>query len=348
MELGLYSFGDLPVGIHGPEAARQRLREILAAAKLADEAGLSVFGVGEHHRPDYAVSAPEVVLGAIAGITRSIRLTTAVTILSSDDPVRVFEDYATLDLLSNGRAELMVGRGAFIESFPLFGYDLGDYEALYTEKLDLLLELARKDVVTWQGRLRPALHQAPVMPRPLSSDGAFWIAAGGTPQSAVRAGRAGLPLNLAKIGGEAEQFVSFFQLYRDSARKAGHDPANLAAAVSGHLHVQADSQKARDDFYPHYASYIGHNLPRGSNGWKVTRADYDRIAGPSGALFVGSPQEIVDKISREHELFGHRRFMAQIDIGGLPYPKVAQAIELLAAQVLPQIRALGQQPALRA
>ncbi|NPD14974.1 LLM class flavin-dependent oxidoreductase [Xinfangfangia sp. D13-10-4-6] len=344
MELGLYTFGDLPVGTIGPEAAHRRIQDIIAAAKLADEAGLSVFGVGEHHRPDYAVSAPEVMLGAIAAATGAIRLTTAVTILSSADPVRVFEQLATLDLVSNGRAEITVGRGAFIESFSLFGYALEDYDALYIEKLDLFLKLAAEERVTWQGHFRAPLQDAPVAPRPLSTDGRIWIGAGGTPESAVRAGKAGLPLNLANIGGDPARFKPFIDLYRRTGHAAGHDPSGLKVAISSHLHVQKDAQAARDAFYPHYARYIGHNLPNGENGWKVSRADYDQMLSLRGPLFVGSPQQIVDKILYERELFGHDRFMAQIDIGGLPFGKVANAIELLATDVLPHVRRAGPAP----
>ena len=338
MELGLYTFGDLPVGTTGGEAARRRMAEVIEAAKLADGAGLSVFGVGEHHRSDYAISSPAVVLGAVAAVTRRIRLTTAVTILSSADPVRVFEDFATVDLLSAGRAELTVGRGAFVESFPLFGHDLDDYDALYDEKLDLLLRLVADERVTWQGRFRPALRDAEVAPRPIGTEPPIWIGAGGTPASAVRAGRAGLPLNLANIGGEPARFVPFVDLYRRSFLPAGHGPASPRVGISGHLHVGRVSQRARDEFYPHYARYMAHNLPNRDRGWQVSRADYEALAGPRGALFVGSPQQIVDKILYEHELFGHDRFMAQVDIGGLPFAKVADAIELLAADVLPVVR----------
>lgn len=339
MELGLYTFGDLPVGTSGPEASRRRLKEIIAAAKLADEAGLSVFGVGEHHRLDYAVSAPEVVLGALAEATRSIKLTTAVTILSSADPVRIFEQFATTDLLSDGRAEITVGRGAFIESFPLFGYALEDYDRLYIEKLDLFLKLAAQERITWRGAFRAPLDDAVVAPRPFALDGRIWIGAGGTPESAVRAGKAGLPLNLANIGGEPARFKPFINLYRQAGLDAGHDASRLKVAISSHLHVQKDAQKARDEFYPHYARYIGHNLPAGNDGWKVSRSDYERLLSPRGPLFVGSPQQIVDKILYEKELFNHDRFMAQIDIGGLPFAKVADCIELLGAQVLPALRA---------
>ena len=339
MELGLYTFGDLPVGVTGADASRKRLADVIAAAKLADDAGLSVFGVGEHHRSDYAISAPAVVLGAIAVATKNIRLTTAVTILSSSDPVRIFQEFSTVDLLSGGRAELTVGRGAFVESFPLFGYDLEDYDALYIEKLGLLQQLLRSERITWEGRFRPALHDAEIAPRPLlSSKSPFWVGAGGTPASAVRAGKSGMPLNLANIGGEPARFKPFIDLYRRSGIEAGYDVSELRVGISSHLHVQKDSQAALDDFYPHYTRYIGHNLPNRDLGTRISRGDYELLAGPRGALFVGSPQQIVDKILYEHEMFGHQRFMAQIDIGGLPFAKVAAAIELLASDVLPVIR----------
>jgi len=343
MEIGIYTFGDLPAGARGPQATQQRLKEIVAAAKLADEAGLHVFGVGEHHRSDYAVSAHTVVLGAIAAVTRNIRLTSAVTILSSADPVRVFEDFATLDLLSEGRAELMAGRGAFVESFPLFGFELQDYEALYNEKLELLLKLRTQERITWEGRFRPSLDGVEVAPRPASKLLPIWIGAGGTPQSAVRAGQAGLPLNLANIGGEPARFKPFIDLYRKTGLAAGHAAEDLKVAISGHLHVQKNSQQARDEFFPHYTHYMRHNLPQRDVGWAITQSDYAQLASPRGSLFVGSPQEIADKILYEHELFGHQRFLAQIDIGGMPSSKVAQVIELLAGDVLPMVRrALGK------
>ena len=343
MEIGVYTFGDLPSGQRGPQAAQQRLKEIVAAARLADEAGLSVFGVGEHHRSDYAVSAHTVVLGAIAAVTQHIRLSSAVTILSSADPVRVFEDFATLDLLSGGRAELMAGRGAFVESFPLFGFELADYDSLYNEKLDLLLQIRQQERVTWRGRHRAAMRDAEVAPRPTPGGLPIWIGAGGTPQSAVRAGQAGLPLNLANISREPAHFKPFIDLYRDTGLEAGHAREDLKVAISGHLHLQPDSQQARSDFFPHYTRYLRHNLPQRDIGWQVTQPDYERLASPHGSLFVGSPAEITDKILYEHELFGHQRFLAQIDIGGMPYDKVAQGIELLATRVLPMVnKALGQ------
>lgn len=340
MEIGLYTFADLPPGARGGEAARRRLDEVIRAAELADEAGLDVFGVGEHHRSDYAASAPAVVLAAIAARTKRIRLTSAVTILGSADPVRVFEDFATLDLLSGGRAEIMAGRGAFVESFPLFGLDLEDYETLFEENLELLLAIGRSERVDWRGGHRPALRAAEVMPRPVG-DLPVWIAAGGTPQSAVRAASFGLPLNLAIIGGDPAHFRPFVDLYRRSATAAGHG-AQARVAISSHGAIGRDGRALREAYHPHYAAYLRHNLPNRDRGWQVGRADFERLAGPQGCLFAGSPAEIVDKILAEHELFHHDRFLLQADVGGQPFAMVAETIERLAVDVVPEVRrALG-------
>lgn len=344
MEFGVYTFGDLAVGQAGRISTQQRLHEIVAAARLADEVGLHVFGVGEHHRFDYAVSAPLVVMAHLAAVTRQIRLTTAVTVLSSSDPVREYEAFATVDQLSGGRAELLAGRGAFIESFPLFGYELDDYEALYDEKLALLLKIIKDgdQPVDWQGRMRPALHQAEIMPRHLTPQ-PVWIAAGGTPASALRAAKHGLGLNLAIIGGRPAQFAPFVQSYYRAGEHYGIEPEQLRVAVSGHFHVAETSQQAMNDFYPHYAHYIAHNLPSGRGGRAPDRQDFLNVTSPQGAVYAGSVAQVVDKILAQHELFGHQRFMAQLDIGGLPYAKVARCIELLAGEVMPAVnKALGQ------
>lgn len=341
MELGCYSFGDLAPGARGPQAMRQRLAEVVALAERADRGGLDVFGLGEHHRPDYALSAPEVALGAIAARTRDIKLTTAVTILSSADPVRLFQAFATLDLMSGGRAELMVGRGAFVESFPLFGCALNDYDALFDEKLALLLRIAADEPVDWRGKFRPPLIQARIEPRPLSSAGKLWIGAGGTPQSAIRAGSLGLPLNLALIGGAPARFARFIDLYREAGAAAGHPPEALRVAVSGHLHVATESQAARERYFPFYARYLAHSLPQ--EGWPISRGDFEALAAPEGALFVGSPQEIIDKLGRYRELFAMDRFLAHIDIGGQPHDMAAEAIDLMANEIAPALRPEKQQ-----
>ncbi len=340
MQFGLYTFGELtPHGTDGRRvSAEQRLQEILAAAKLADQAGLDVFAVGEHHRLDFAIAATPVVLAAIAQVTSTVRLASAVTILSTADPVKVFEDFATVDLLSGGRAEVIAGRGVFTELFPLFGYDVADQDQLFAEKIDLLLRLNAAERVTWQGRFRPPLHDAPIPPRPLQRDLPIWVGTGGTAGSVVRAGTLGLPLALANIGVPPAQFAPLIDLYRRTGTQAGHRGADLKVAVASHLHVQKNSQDAMDTFYPYYAGYFRHHPPDPSRAREISRSVYEQLAGPEGALFVGSPQQIVDKILYEYRLFGHQRFMAQIDIGGLPYAKVAQVIELLATQVTPVLR----------
>jgi probable LLM family oxidoreductase len=340
MEIGLYTFGELtPHWTDGRRiGAEQRLREVLAAAKLADAAGLDVFALGEHHRLDFAIAATPVVLAAIAQVTARVRLASAVTILPTADPVRVFEDFATLDLLSGGRAEVIAGRGVFTESFPLFGYDLADQDALFAEKLDLLLRLNAAERVTWQGRFRPALHDAPIPPRPAQGRLPIWVGTGGTPGSVVRAGALGLPLALANIGLPPAQLAPMVELYRRAGSEAGHGAADLKVAVAGHLHVQKNSQDAMRTFYPHYAGYFRNHAPDQYRAREISPDAYQQLASPEGALFVGSPQQIVDKILHGHGLFRHQRFLAQIDIGGLPYAKVAEVIELFATQVAPAVQ----------
>ena len=340
MEIGLYTFGELtPHGADGKRiSAEQRLKEILAAARLADQAGLAIFALGEHHRLDFSIAATPVVLAAIAQVTQRVKLASAVTILSTADPVKVFEDFATVDLLSGGRAEVIAGRGVFTESFPLFGYDLADQDQLFAEKLDLLLQLNAAERVTWQGRFRSALKDAPIPPRPLQDRLPIWVGTGGTPGSAVRAGALGLPLALANIGLPPAQLAPHVELYRRTGTQAGHRAADLKVAVASHLHVQKNSQDAMRTFYPHYAGYFRNHTPDRYRAREISLSDYEKLASPEGALFVGSPQQIIDKILYEHRLFGHRRFIAQIDIGGLPYAKVADVIELLSTEVAPVIR----------
>jgi probable LLM family oxidoreductase len=340
MEFGLYTFGErTPQQADGGAiSAQQRLQDILAAAKLADDAGFDVFAVGEHHRLDFTIAATPVVLAAIAQVTAKVRLASAVTILSTADPVRVFEDFATVDLLSGGRAEVIAGRGVFTESFPLFGYDLADQDDLFADKLDLLLQLNAAERVTWQGRFRPALHDAPIPPRPLQRQLPIWVGTGGTANSVVRAGTLGLPLALANIGLPPAQLAPLVDLYRSTGREAGHRAGDLKVAVASHLHVQKNSQDAMDTFYPYYAGYFRNHTPDQYRAREISRDGYEQLASPEGALFVGSPQQIVDKILYERELFGHRRFLAQIDIGGLPYAQVADVIELLATDVVPVVR----------
>ena len=333
MELGLYTFADVGPGIDPV----RRLRNLLEEIELADQLGLDVFGVGEHHRPDYAVSTPAVVLAAAAERTKNIRLTSAVTVLSSDDPVRVFQDFATLDLLSVGRAEIMAGRGSFIESFPLFGYDLGDYDELFAEKLDLLLKLRASERVTWSGKHRAPLDDAGVHPRPVQDPLPVWIAVGGTPQSVVRAAVLDLPLAIAIIGGEPEHFAPLARLFREAARRAGHDPSRLPISINSHTYVAETSQRASDEYFPTYAAMM--NRIGRERGWSaMSREQFEAGRSPRGALLVGSPEEVTEKILYEHELFGHERFMAQISVGTLAHERVMRAIELFGTEVAPAVR----------
>jgi probable LLM family oxidoreductase len=339
VEIGVYTFAEMtPDPVTGRTIdAQQRLRNLVEEARLADQVGLDVYGVGEHHRAEFAVSAPAVVLAAVAARTERIRLTSAVTVLSSDDPVRVFQDFSTLDLLSGGRAEIMVGRGSFIESFPLFGYDLDDYDELFAEKLELLLRLRETERVTWSGRHRPAIDDLPVLPRPLQQPLPVWVAVGGTPGSAIRAGRLGLPLAVAIIGGAPERFAPFVELYRDAAREAGHDPGSLSVSINSHTFVAESSQDAADAFFPSYAELM--NRIGRERGWSgISRQDFEALRSPRGALLVGNPDEVIEKILFQHEIFGHRRFLAQLTVGTMPHEQVMRAIELLGTVVAPAVR----------
>ena len=338
MEIGIYTFGDVPPVPKGARSAveAQRLRDLLEEVELADQVGLDVYGVGEHHRPDYAISAPAVVLAAAAARSKRIRLTSAVTVLSSDDPVRVFESFATLDALSNGRAEIMAGRGSFIESFPLFGYDLDDYDQLFSEKLDLLLKLRDDERVTWRGTMRAPINGMGVYPRPLQDPLPVWIAVGGTTQSVVRAARLGLPMALAIIGGAPERFAPVVDLYRETARQAGHDPSRLPVSINSHVFVGDDSQEAADVFYPAYAEVMT-RIGR-ERGWPpLSREQFEAGRTLRGALAVGSPQQVIDKILFQHEIFGHQRFLAQVS-GVVPHAKMMRHIELLGTEVAPVVR----------
>jgi len=326
MELGIMTFADMqPEGQSGKGInGAQRLKDLLEEIQLADQLGLDIFGLGEHHRADYAVSAPAVVLGAAAVITKQIKLSSAVTVLSSDEPIRVQQQFATIDLLSEGRAEIMAGRGSFIESFPLFGYQLSQYDELFTKKLDLLLRLQKNEV---QG----------VYPLPFQNQMPVWLAAGGTPASAVRAATLGLPLMLAIIGGSPAQFVPFINLYRDTAKGLGRDMDTLQIGVNNHVYIGEDSQKASDDFYPYYAAMM--NRVGQDRGWPpLSRQQFEQGRSPGGALMVGSVQQVIDKILYEHELFGNTRFLAQGSLGQVPHHMTMKSIELFGTQVAPAIR----------
>jgi probable LLM family oxidoreductase len=337
MELGLYTFAESTPDASGTgvTSAHARIKELVEEAELAEQVGLDVFGVGEHHRPDFLVSAPAVVLAAIAARTSRIRLTSAVTVLSSDDPVRVFQAFATVDLLSDGRAEIMAGRGSFIESFPLFGYDLDDYDALFAEKLDLLLRLRVDGPITWHGSLRAPLANQAVYPRPLQNPLPVWIAVGGSPASAARAGKLGLPLALAIIGGSPQHFVPLIATYREAYLRAGHDPGNLQLSINSHGHLARDSNEAAVEYWPgHAASMTKIGAER---GWPPpTRAQYDMLRGPRGALLVGTPQEVAEKILFEYDLFQQTRYL--IYFSGMAHKFVMRDIELFGTKVAPLVR----------
>jgi probable LLM family oxidoreductase len=323
MEIGVFTFADTRGGEIGAE---QRLRELVEEVELADAVGIDVFGVGEHHRPDFAVSTPAVVLAAAAARTTRIRLTSAVTVLSSDEPIRVFQEFSTLDLVSGGRAEIMVGRGSFIESFPLFGYDLREYDALFADKLEALLHVRATGT-------SPDGHG--VFPRPLQDPLPIWVAVGGTPESAVRAGMLGLRMALAFIGGGPARFQPFAALDRRGAEEAGPDRPPLS--INSHGYIAETRQQALDESYPYVSAAM--NKIGQERGWPpMQRPDYDAAATRRGANFVGTPQDVVDKILFQREIFGHDRFMIQFTVGGVPHEGILRSIELLGREVAPAVR----------
>lgn len=338
-QLGVYSFVENTVDpLSGTRRSpTQRINDLLEEIELADQVGLDVFGLGEHHRPEFLSASPAILLAAAAARTKRIRLSSAVTVLSSADPVRVFQDFATLDLISNGRAEIMAGRGSFIESFPLFGYDLKNYHTLFSEKLDLLLKLRTNEQITWSGQHRPALDQIGVYPRPQQAKLPIWIAVGGTPESVVRAAKLGLPLAIAIIGGQPARFKPLVDLYWQTVRRAGHDPAQLAVSINVHGFLADSSQQALDQSFPSAAIVM--NTIGKERGWPpLTKAQYDASRSRQGHLAVGSPAEIAAQILYQHSLFGHQRQMVQLTVGSLPHKQVMHAIELLGRQVAPLVR----------
>ena len=316
----------------------ERLQDLVKQIERADQVGLDAFGVGEHHRREFLDSAPAVILGAAAARTQRIRLTSAVTVLSAADPVRVFQEFATLDLLSQGRAEMVVGRGSFVEAFPLFGLRLEDYDSLYAEKLELLLKIRDNEHVHWSGEYRPTLTGQGIYPRPLQKPLPIWVGVGGTPQSFVRAGLLGLPLMVAIIGGETRQFRPLIDLYREAGRRAGHSPDQLKVGIHSLGYVAETTQEAADDFFPGYArafTDIGKE-----RGWRpVTRADFDAQRRPQGALIIGDPDEVVKKIIRHSKaLGGISRITFMMNAASLPHVKLMRAIELIGTRVAPALR----------
>ena len=339
LEFGLMTFADVaPETVSGKGInAHHRIQDLLEEIKLADQLGIDVFGIGEHHRPDYAVSSPTTVLAAAAAVTQNIKLSSAVTVLSSEDPVRVYQQFATVDAISGGRAEIMAGRGSFIESFPLFGFDLNDYNELFDEKLDLLLKINHSEKVTWRGNLRPPINNLGVYPRALNGEIPVWLAAGGTPASAVRAAKLQLPLMLAIIGGMPRQFTPFINLYKKSWLENGHNAEDLQIGINNHMFIGEDGEKAADDFFPYYAQMMD-RVGR-SRGWQpMTREQFDFMRSPEGSLMVGSVEQVIEKMIYEYELFGFTRFFAQASLGFVPHEMTIKSIELFAKQVVPEVK----------
>jgi probable LLM family oxidoreductase len=340
MQIGVDSFAAVPAQSDGSgRESSARLRELIEQIEHADRVGLDAFGIGEHHRRDFLDSAPAVILGAAAARTQRIRLTSAVTVLSAADPVRVFQQFATLDLLSQGRAELVVGRGSFVEAFPLFGLALEDYDSLFTAKLDLLLTIRDNEHVRWAGQHRPALTGQGVYPRPLQNPLPIWLGVGGTPESFARAGRLGLPLMIAIIGGQTHRFRPLVDLYREAGQRAGHPPERLKVGIHALGYVAPTTDEAIADFFPGYAAAfteIGKE-----RGWPpVTRAQFDALRSPRGALLVGNPQEVAAKlVAHSADLGGISRINFQMSVAALPHARLMNAIDLLGTRVAPMVRA---------
>ena len=338
-EIGVSSFADTATNPETGEAisAEQRIDNLLEEIELADKVGLDVYGVGEHHRPDFAASSPATILAAAAARTKNIRLTSAVTVLSTDDPVRVFQEFATVDLISHGRAELTAGRGSFTESYPLFGVDLDDYDEVAGEKLELLLKIRDNEKVTWSGKFRSPIDGRGVYPRPVQDPFPVWVGVGGNPASVERAGRLGLPLIIAIIGGAPARFQPLVEYYREAARAAGHDVSKLPVAINSHTHVGLDSRQAADEYWPHYSQLM--NQIGRERGWSpMSRNQFESLRSPTGALLVGSVDEVIEKILFEYELFQHDRFIAQVGVGPQPHEDVLRSIELLGTKVAPVVR----------
>ncbi|CAG7616734.1 F420-dependent glucose-6-phosphate dehydrogenase [Paenibacillus allorhizosphaerae] len=339
MEIGISTFLEAtPDPVTGEVISHaERLRDAVEEIVLADQVGLDVYGIGEHHRSDYAGTAPAVVLAAAAAMTKRIRLTSAVTVLSSDDPVRVYQQFSTLDGISNGRAEIMAGRGSFIESFPLFGYSLDDYDELFEEKLELLLAIRASEKVTWRGGHRPVIRNLGVYPRSVQNPLPVWIASGGNPESAIRAGTLGLPIAFAIIGGMPESFRPLVALYKEAAAKAGHDPDKLSIATHSHGFVGETTEQAADLFFPSTQAQM--NVIGRERGWgSYSRATFDAARSPRGALYVGDPEYVAEKIILLRKNLGVNRFFLHINVGTMPHRDVMRAIELLGTRVAPIVR----------
>lgn len=335
MEFGLYSIGDHVLNPHNGEkiSAEQRIHELIETAKLADEAGLDVFAIGESHQTHFTTQAHTVILGAIAQATKNIKIASSATIISTSDPVRVYEDFATIDLISNGRAEIVAGRGSRIGGYSLLGYDVNDYEELFEEKMDLLLKINKEEHVTWNGQFRAPLAHASVIPRAKNNNLPIWRAVGGPPASAIKAGRAGVPMMITTLGGPAINFKGSVDAYREAAAQSGFNPASLPVTTTSLFYTAKNSQDALSEYYPHINA--GMLTLRGG---EYPKQQFTNALDYRDALMVGSPQQIIEKMLYQYELFGQQRFMAQIDFGGVPFDKIEKNIELIATEILPAIR----------
>lgn len=338
MELGIGMFGDNHYDENGqPLSPGDRLKEMIEEIKLMDQTGLDFFGIGEHHRPDYAVSVPEIILSAASTVTQNIRLGSAVNVLSSSDPVRLYQSYSMIDLISGGRAELMAGRGSFIESFPVYGYKLEDYDELFEEKLELLVQIDNENPITWKGKHRAALKDQLILPRPLNGHLDIWVAVGGTPESVVRAAKLGLPVVFAIIGGDPAQFKPLFDYYRKAWIHYGHDEKKLKVGVHMHAFFGEDSKEIADYYYPVYSSQM--NRVGSTRGWPpYQRQQYDLGRKKNGHLIIGDANEAVEKILELQELFGLTRFSAHMDVGGPAHDRMMKSIEIFGEKIAPQVR----------
>ncbi|MBK7306410.1 MAG: LLM class flavin-dependent oxidoreductase [Chitinophagaceae bacterium] len=338
MELGVGMFGDLHINKNGdPQPAGQRLQELIEEIKLMDEVGLDFYGIGEHHRPDYVVSTPEIILAAAATVTKNIKLGSAVSVLSSADPVKLYQSFATIDLLSNGRAELVAGRGSFIESFPLFGYSLNDYDELFEEKLDLLLKINNNNPISWKGKFRPPLKEQQILPRAVHDHLNIWVAVGGTPESVLRAGKAGLPVIFAIIGGNPVQFKPLFNYYKELYEQYEHDMDKFQVGVHMHAFFGDDSKQTAEEYYPIYSAQMD-RVGR-SRGWPpYQKQQYDTGRSKNGALIIGDANEAVDKILQMQEIFGLTRFSAHMDVGGPSHISLMKSIEIFGTKIAPKVR----------
>ncbi|MGH0946952.1 LLM class flavin-dependent oxidoreductase [Bacillus mycoides] len=335
IEFGLYSIGDHILNPHDGSkiSAEKRIHELIETAKLADEAGIDVFAVGESHQAHFTTQAHTVILGAIAQATKNIKIASSATVLSTSDPVRVYEDFATIDLISNGRAEIVAGRGSRIGGYSLLGYDVNYYEELFEEKMDLLLKINKEESVTWKGHFRTPLEHAAIIPRAKNNNMPIWRAVGGPPASAIKAGRAGVPMMLTTLGGPAVNFKVSVDAYREAAEQSGFDPATLPIATTSLFYTAENSQDALSEYYPHINA--GMLALRGGG---YPKQQFTNAVDHRDALMIGSPQQIIEKMLYQYELFGQQRFMAQIDFGGVPFDKIEKNIELIATEIMPAVR----------